>query len=458
MSSTAAPLTLRRSLALVWRSLRSMRTALILLLLLALAAIAGSLVPQQGTSPATVAAMFQSHPLRADIYNAVGLFDVFGSWWFTLIYVLLLVSLGACLLPRTRAFVRNARIPPQPARELDALRHHAERAVALAPDRAIDRSEHLLRRKLFRVRRIDGALAAEKGIAREGGSLVFHWAFFLVLLGVIIGKGTGFTGYAVITEGQCWTDAAVNYDGNLQQGRFASIEDHTGIQICVKSFEDTYFRSGLPMDFVTTAEFRSPSGESLGEQVIRVNHPASIDGISAYQNAFGWAPVVQVHQGSRLIASGPLQFEKDPAPKGMSDLALPWHGALRLPTTDPQTGLQFVLWPDGRAFLQVAQGGQAPMMTTANHPLLILSAYRGDLASEIRPQSAQLDTRGLAKWGRGQLIEQGRTVDLDTGALLPRAARARPATSPSRSPGCASTRCSRSAGTEGCGSWRSPPS
>ena len=261
MSSTAAPLTLRRSLALVWRSLRSMRTALILLLLLALAAIAGSLVPQQGTSPATVAAMFADQPVKANLYNAIGLFDVFGSWWFTLIYVLLLVSLGACLLPRTRAFFRNARTPPQPARELDALRHHAERAVALAPAESIERSEKLLRRKMFRVRRIDGALAAEKGIAREGGSLMFHWAFFLVLLGVIIGKGTGFTGYAVITEGQCWTDAAVNYDGNLQEGRFASIDDHTGVQVCVKSFLDTYHQSGLPMDFVTTAEFRSASGE-----------------------------------------------------------------------------------------------------------------------------------------------------------------------------------------------------
>ncbi|MFI5393669.1 MAG: cytochrome c biogenesis protein ResB, partial [Myxococcota bacterium] len=44
-------LTLRQSVALVWRTLRSMRTALILLLLLALASVAGSLIPQWPNSP-----------------------------------------------------------------------------------------------------------------------------------------------------------------------------------------------------------------------------------------------------------------------------------------------------------------------------------------------------------------------------------------------------------------------
>ena len=47
-------LTLRQSVALVWRTLRSMRTALILLLLLALASVAGSLIPQWPNSPERV--------------------------------------------------------------------------------------------------------------------------------------------------------------------------------------------------------------------------------------------------------------------------------------------------------------------------------------------------------------------------------------------------------------------
>ncbi|MDP9241676.1 MAG: cytochrome c biogenesis protein ResB, partial [Actinomycetota bacterium] len=103
MSQPAHSLTLRQSLALVWRTLRSMRTAVILLLFLAAGAIAGSLVPQSDVSPLRVASIFRDHPLRARIYDALGLFHVFGSLWFTLIYSLLLLSLAACLFPRTRA-------------------------------------------------------------------------------------------------------------------------------------------------------------------------------------------------------------------------------------------------------------------------------------------------------------------------------------------------------------------
>src|SRR3990170_6458356 len=130
----ASSLTLRSSTALVWRSLRSMRTALVLLLLLALAAVAGSLVPQIGVADARITATFRDHPLRARIYDQLGLFDVYGSWWFTMIYTLLLVSLVACAVPRTRAFLRSLRTRPAPARELDAMRHHPQGRPGAQPD------------------------------------------------------------------------------------------------------------------------------------------------------------------------------------------------------------------------------------------------------------------------------------------------------------------------------------
>ena len=34
----------------------------------------------------------------------------------------------------------------------------------------------------------------------------------LLLLGAIVGKGTGYSGRAAIVEGETWTDARLNYD------------------------------------------------------------------------------------------------------------------------------------------------------------------------------------------------------------------------------------------------------
>src|SRR5947209_16385423 len=126
MPTPSAPQSLRQSVAQVWRTLRSMRTALILLFFLASGALVGSLVPQSQNSPQRVASYYVDHPFWAQLFQRLGFFDVYGSVWFTAIYSLLLVSLLACLLPRTRALVRNALAKPLPARELDTMRHYAE--------------------------------------------------------------------------------------------------------------------------------------------------------------------------------------------------------------------------------------------------------------------------------------------------------------------------------------------
>src|SRR4051794_15770318 len=316
MSQQAHSLTLRQSLALVWRTLRSMRTALILLLFLAAAAIAGSLVPQADVSPLRVESIFRDHPLRARIYDALGLFHVYGSLWFTLIYSLLLLSLGACLFPRTRALIRNVRAKPQPANELETMRHYAVRTVVAPPAEVIPSSRRVLKRRLFRVSVVDSSVAADKGLAREAGSLLFHWSFFLVLIGIIYGKGTGFTGQAVVTEGQTWVEAHANYDGNISEGKFFD-ENHTGIGVHVLNFTATFHPDGIPSDFVSRVQLLDPSGRPVKTVDVRVNHPASYDGVNIYQFGYGWAPVVDVRLEGTEIAGGPIVFQQPPAPAGV---------------------------------------------------------------------------------------------------------------------------------------------
>ena len=164
-------LTLRQSVALVWRTLRSMRTALILLLLLALASVAGSLIPQWPNSPERVAEYQLDHGLLGrSSYDRAGLFDVFGSWWFVLITVLLFVSLGGvpdpadpCAGPRAACRGRSRRARSTPSVTTGSAR------CAAPPAKVLDGSARVLRRRFFRVARDPKrpALAAEKGVLRE---------------------------------------------------------------------------------------------------------------------------------------------------------------------------------------------------------------------------------------------------------------------------------------------------
>src|SRR3954463_16219959 len=97
-----------------WRKLTSMRTALVLLFLLALGAVPGSVVPQQNIDAVRVRQWQEAHPALAPLYAKLGLFSVYGSPWFSAIYILLMVSLVGCVVPRLRIYWRAARAqPPQ---------------------------------------------------------------------------------------------------------------------------------------------------------------------------------------------------------------------------------------------------------------------------------------------------------------------------------------------------------
>src|SRR6476619_2247432 len=295
MSPPAPPrVTLRQSFALVWRTLRSMRTALVLLFLVAAAAAVGSLLPQIPNSPERVASYQLAHPFFGTLFLRAGFFDVYGSWWFVLILTLLFVSLIACLLPRSRAMIRTIRQRPIQAREIDAFPQYRELRVAAEPSAAAATARTVLRHHGYRVARAeDGrAVAAEKGALREIGSLVFHWAFLVLLVAVIVGKGTGYVGHAMIVEGYGWTDARFNYDGDLRTGRFFG-GTFSGTQIQLQDFQDDFRTSGIPMDFSSELTLSAPDGSS--EQTdVRINHPAVFNGIRIYQFGFGWAPIVEV--------------------------------------------------------------------------------------------------------------------------------------------------------------------
>lgn len=88
--------------------------ALFLLLLLAVAAVPGSLFPQRPVNAPAVARYLKDNPAFGPAFDALQLFDVYTSAWFSSIYLLLFISLIGCVLPRARAHFKALRsIPPR---------------------------------------------------------------------------------------------------------------------------------------------------------------------------------------------------------------------------------------------------------------------------------------------------------------------------------------------------------
>ena len=118
-----------------------MRIALILLLMLALAAVPGSLVPQERVDSLKASQWKDAHETLTPVYEKLGIFNVYGSPWFAAIYILLVISLLGCIIPRTFVYARGLRAqPPAAPRNLTRMPSHASYGTTESPDVVLERA------------------------------------------------------------------------------------------------------------------------------------------------------------------------------------------------------------------------------------------------------------------------------------------------------------------------------
>jgi cytochrome c biogenesis protein len=436
---TPAPaLTALELLRWSWRQLTSMRTALILLFLLALASIPGSVIPQSGVDPSAVFAFRESSPELAKWYDRLGLFHVYRSVWFSAIYVLLMVSLVGCIVPRARLYWRTWRAqPPDAPRHLDRLPQHRQWTVGDTGDTdaagtgdtgdtdaaVAERAERVLRRRRFRVRRYrdergDDVVAAENGHLRELGNLVFHLALIVVLVGVAYGSLYGYKGGALVVEDEGFSNILTQYD-EFQPGPSFSPADLEPFTFTVDDFSVDFQtggeQRGQPLAFNADLTYVAHPGAPARKYDLQVNHPLEFDDTAVYLVGHGYAPRVTVRDGSGHVAfRGPVPFlPQDSTYKSV--------GVIKVPDAVPQQlGFEGFFLPTAAFDPQ-----QGPVSTFPNalNPALVLTAYHGNLQMTGQPQSVYvLEKEKLRQFQQANgepfrlLLRPGQTVRLPHGA------------------------------------------
>jgi cytochrome c biogenesis protein len=376
------------SLRFVWRQLTSMRTALILLLMLGLASIPGSVIPQRTQNPTGVRQYFANDPTVASWMDRLSLFDVFGSPWFSAIYILLFISLIGCVLPRSFDHLKAARaLPPITPKNLDRMEFYR---TFLGSGDELDGGRKWLAGKRFRIREFDGAISAEKGYLRETGNLLFHLAMILILVGVSFGALFGMRGMAIVNVGERFINIPTMYD-SLSVGKLFHDQSLPPFSLTVDKFIAKYNPlTNLPLDFTLYVTVAEKPGAVPVKRIIKVNSPLSFGTTNLYLQANGYAPVVTVRDKTGVIVlQGPTPFLPQ-------DGNLTSIGAIKVPDSNPQLG--FVA-----AFLPTASRdkvrGAVSVFPEALDPRLLFSLWRGNLGLDNGvPQSVyRIDTSKMQK-------------------------------------------------------------
>ena len=418
---------------MAWRWLTRMRTALYLLGLLALLTMIATAVPQEPNVPSTVRSWRSGEEgpgtAVSRLIDAFGAFDVYGSTPFLALLVLLFLSLTACLIPRIRAWVRLVRRSQPPlVRHLGANDAVAHFTTDRSPADVLTGADTLLTDHRWRVRPHPGPpvaangsspavarrgppaqVAAEKGLwSREGGSLVFHLSFYVLVAAIVFGQLLTFEGQRGVVEQEVgFSDTALSY-WTYRPGRWFGESDHAGWRLDLDDFHVDWVRdplapgAGQPILFASDVTITPRDGEPF-QTTISGNAPLNLDGTKIHQLDWGYAPRVVVEVDGEVVHDA---FLHATATDGGF-----FRTAVKAPSADPDVGLEVFFYP----FAPPGDDG-APQLTGApwdEAPLLLFRQWRGDLQLGATQQTInELDTSALSSQG-GAFIRPGQSVDVE---------------------------------------------
>jgi cytochrome c biogenesis protein len=408
-----------------WRQLTSMRTALVLLLLLALGAIPGSVIPQRGVDALKTQNWQAAHPHLTPIYDRLGLFGVYHSPWFAAIYLLLMVSLVGCIVPRLFVYWRGYRAdPPTAPRNLTRLPDHAAYTTDEEPETVLRRAAGSLSRR-HRVSTGDGWVAAERGQLREAGNLLFHLSVLVVLVGFGIGSLFGYKGGVILVVGNGFSNSLTQYDDFDPGGLFRASRMEP-FCFTVHDFSvdwlDSGPRQGMARGFKAPLTYREscqgdPSTWSKQKSYdLRVNHPLTIGGTQIFLIGHGYAPVITVRDAAgHQLYNGPTVF----LPESSNFESF---GVVKAPGLTPgkDIGLEGLFYPT----YALINGDPVNVMGDDRNPTLSMLAYVGDLGLDSGvPQSVyEMDKAGMKQLKKpdGKMfrvdLQPGQTIQLPDGA------------------------------------------
>jgi cytochrome c biogenesis protein len=374
-----------------WRQLTSMRTALVLLLLLALGAIPGSVIPQSGVDALKTSQWQTAHPHLTPIYDRLGLFGVYHSAWFAAIYLLLMVSLVGCIVPRLFVYWRGFRAPPPAApRNLNRLPDHASYTTDEEPKVVLERAGRALTRR-HRLSTGDGWVSAERGQLREAGNLLFHLSVLVVLVGFGIGSLFGYKGGVILVVGNGFTNNLSQYD-DFDPGSLFDAGKMEPFSFKVHDFKIDWLesgpRQGMASGFQAPLTYRTSPDAAPQQYDLRVNHPLTIGGTQVFLIGHGYAPVITIRDGKgHKVYSGPTVF----LPESSNFESF---GVVKAADAQPQgIGLEGLFYPT----FALIGGNPVNVKGELENPTLSMLAYVGDLGMDSgTPQSLyELDKAGM---------------------------------------------------------------
>jgi cytochrome c biogenesis protein len=267
----------------VWNFFTSIRLTVVLLISLAATSIVGTLIPQNENPAAYVQAFGE---FASQLFSVLGLFDMYHSWWFQTLILLLTANIVVCSIDRLSAtwkiiFAKN---PSFNASRFSNLKNNEVFDDNRAPEQLKKLYPPLLgrafRRSCLQETEKGFLIFGEKGRWTRLGVYVVHSSVIFLLAGGLVGSIFGFDGFVNIPEGEAVGSIRIGNGGKTLPLDF---------EIRCEGFDVTFYDSGMPKEYRSSLTIVE-NGRPVVKKDIIVNDPLRFKGVNMFQSSYGKLP------------------------------------------------------------------------------------------------------------------------------------------------------------------------
>lgn len=307
----------------IWKFFTSVRLTVIVLLSLAATSVIGTVIPQNASD----AAYFHEYGESLyRLFRALGIFDMYHSWWFQFLMLILILNIVICSWNRLSGtwkiiFTRSPKFSLSRFRNLPDSDKEAF-STAVPPETLKSDCEAFVSKR-FRHTRTEQTdtgvcIFGEKGRWTRFGVYIVHISVILLVLGGLIGSFFGFEGFVNIPEG-----------GETDRIRLKKTREVHQLDFTIRcdDFHASFYDSGAPKEYRSRLTLLENSTPVLQKSII-VNDPLRYKGINIFQSSYGTLPPKSailsfVSRESGMAYTVPAELGKPvDVPEGMGSFVL----------------------------------------------------------------------------------------------------------------------------------------
>lgn len=288
-----------------------MNVAVMLLVAIAIASVAGTVLQQN--RPAAEY-LFQFGPFWHQIYQTLGLYDVYASTWFLVILGFMMLSTALCVIRNTPGVLRQLADyrKPRPGAALRQRASFQAITLSLAPEQLGPRLCQALRARAWRVHQRGEYIGATRGRINRLGYLLVHLSILLICAGGLFDSSAALrlrilSGQLAVekrdlparevpaqsrlgSDHRAFRSSVLIPEGKASNFSFINIADGYLVQelpftVQLMDFRVEHYPGGQPKSFASELRILDAAGQA-STHTIEVNQPLRYQGYTLYQSSF----------------------------------------------------------------------------------------------------------------------------------------------------------------------------